>query len=200
MHLNLLPFAERRRLLVRKRLHQWLPMTFLAALIGVIACSREYSMLGAERETLARVGSRTAAALERVEQVERIRQRLDALQQRESLVAMQNNSGQPLQLLGMVSQGANQSKSKISIENFTLSTVQERVTVPSEIDPARTATQINEVYELKLQATAASDLAVTRFVAALKDYNVFDRVLLESSRAISDDDGRRKFNLSCRYE
>ena len=200
MHLNLLPFAERRRLLVRKRLHQWLPMTFLAALIGVIACSREYSMLGAERETLARVGSRTAAALERVEQVERIRQRLDALQQRESLVAMQNNSGQPLQLLGMVSQGANQSKSKISIENFTLSTVQERVTVPSEIDPARTVTQINEVYELKLQATAASDLAVTRFVAALKDYNVFDRVLLESSRAISDDDGRRKFNLSCRYE
>ncbi len=157
-------------------------------------------MLGAERETLARVGSRTTAALERVEQVERIRQRLDALQQRESLVAMQNNSGQPLQLLGMVSQGANQSKSKISIEHFTLSTVQERVTVPSEIDPARTVTQINEVYELKLQATAASDLAVTRFVAALKDYNVFDRVLLESSRAISDDDGRRKFNLSCRYE
>ena len=157
-------------------------------------------MLGAERETLARVGSRTAAALERVEQVERIRQRLDALQQRESLVAMQNNSGQPLQLVGMVSQGANQSKSEISIEHFTLSTVQERVTIPSEIDPARTATQINEVYELKLQATAASDLAVTRFVAALKDYHVFDRVLLESSRAISDDDGRREFNLSCRYE
>jgi hypothetical protein len=200
MHLNLLPFAERRRLLVRKRIHQWLPMTFLATLIGVIACSREYSMLGAERETLARVESRTEAALERVEQVERIRQRLDALQQRESLVAMQNNSGQPLQLVGMVSQGANQSKSEISIENFTLSTIQERVTVPSEIDPARTATQVNEVYELKLQATAASDLAVTRFVAALKDYNVFDRVLLESSRAISDDDGRRKFNLSCRYE
>jgi hypothetical protein len=200
MHLNLLPFTERRRLLFRKRLHQWLPMTFLAALIAVIACSREYSMLGAERETLARVGSRTAAALERVEQVERIRQRLDALQQRESLVAMQNNSGQPLQLVGMVSQGANQSKSEISIEHFTLSTVQERVTIPSEIDPARTATQINEVYELKLQATAASDLAVTRFVAALKDYNVFDRVLLESSRAIPDDDRRRKFNLSCRYE
>jgi hypothetical protein len=199
MHLNLLPFTERRRLLFRKRLQQWLPIMFLAGLIGLIVCSRQYSMLNAERATLARVGSRAATALKRVEQVEHSRQRLDALQQRESLVAMQNNSGQPLQLLGMVSQGGNKSNSKISIENFTLSTVQELVTVPSEIDPSKTVTQKHEVYELQLQATAASDLAVTRFVAALKDYNVFDRVLLESSRSTSDDE-RRKFNLSCRYE
>jgi hypothetical protein len=200
MHLNLLPFTERRRLLLRKRLNQWLPVTLLAALISVIACSREYSNVGAERETLAHVGSRTEIALKRVKQIEHIRQRLDALQQRESLVALQNNSGQPLQLIGMVSQSSNTSESKISIEHFTLSTIQEVVTLRSESDPSKTVTQNNEVYELKLQATAKSDLAATRFVAALKDYNVFDRVLLESSRAISDDDNRRKFNLSCRYE
>ena len=105
MHLNLLPLTERRRLLRRKRLRQWLPVTLLAALIGMIACSHEYSMLGAKRDTLAHVGSRTDVALKQVEQIEHIRQRLDALQQRESLVAMQNNSGQPLQLIGMVSQG-----------------------------------------------------------------------------------------------
>jgi hypothetical protein len=200
MHLNLLPLTERRRLLRRKRLRQWLPVTLLAALIGVIACGHEYSMLGAERDTLARVGSRTDVALKRVEQIEHIRQRLDALQQRESLVAMQNNSGQPLQLIGMVSQGSNKPDSKISIEHFTLSTVHEVVTLRSETDPGKTITQNNEIYELQLQATAPSDLAVTRFVAALKDYNVFDHVLLESSRAISDEDDRRKFNLSCRYE
>lgn len=199
MHLNLLPFTERRRLLLRKRFQQWLPIMFLAGLTGLIVCNHQYSILDAERATLARVGSRATTALKQVEQVEHIRQRLNALQQRESLVAMQNNSGQPLQLLGMVSQGGHKSNSKISIENFTLSTVQELVTVPSEIDPSQTVTQKHEVYELQLQATAASDLAVTRFVAALKEYNVFDRVLLESSRSISDDE-RRKFNLSCRYE
>ena len=105
-HANLLPYTDRRHLLVRKRLHQWLPVWLVVFLMGTIICGRQYFALAEQQRKLADLQAQELPLRQRMESVSRIRQRLGELQQRESLLMTHNSSGHPLQLMGMISQGA----------------------------------------------------------------------------------------------
>lgn len=195
---NLLPPAVGKRSLVRRRFRQWLPVWIVVVMICGLGCLWQYSQLLDAQQTHEQLVSKENPSRQRMLAVGRIRQRLGELQQRESLLNTLHSTGRPLQLLGIIGQGAQLADGALRIEDFQLKAAKSG---PSPRANAESQSPMSSVEQmvLQLEGTALSDLTVSSFVAALEESAVFDSVVLESSAASSAEQSGRQFKLICRY-
>ena len=196
MHANLMPLKAGRQLLLRRRIRQWLPVWAVVFLTTAMVCGWQYGQLFKANRKLAQLELQEIPSRQRVEAVSQIRLRLDQFHQRQSLLKTLNSTGHPLQLVGIIGDGAAQTGGALRINSFKLSTVKQRGPLANA---AGTTVDVTEHMELDLLGFAIDDLTVAAFVATVEESGVFDRVVLESSEAVSTDDGSRTFKLTCQY-
>lgn len=193
-HINLLPQSFCRWQIVRCRMRQW-GMIW----IGVVVCTAVvHGSIGdrqkLEHAKLRALESEYAPVRRLLAEVTSTRSMIVELQNRESL-ALQIADEQPaLSLVGIVSRAARQCDRDIYVQHLSLV----RTQMPNDTrDRSRPPTPQRK---LTLEGLAASNLAVARFAASLRDAQVFDSVALKSAGTpAGDEDDARSYQLECAF-
>lgn len=198
-HANLLPTAWRRRSLIRQRLRQWCVVWILSA-VGITAASAtQYWLARRGERVVTELEVQAAPVRERLRQTDQMRSRLEELDSRESLLAALESTREPFLLMGMVAQSAQKLPGRLWLDNFRLESTRRPGLRPVPGTPATSPPTDVEEVKLTLDGNAVDDMAITRFVATLRSYRVFDDVHLDS--LVGDrDQGPREFSVSCVYE
>lgn len=191
-HLNLLPWECQRRTLLRQRLRNW---SFAWGLIGVLCAalySSEWVRLSRSRHELGE-SQRRAAGIQAIEQQNgKLKQEVTRLQGDIDKFGHLKNERIGIHLLGAVSQSWNVCGGKIQVRKMALREIYVADTVspdkagkPAPANPAKPP-PTRKVQTLSLSGVAAHNLAVSQFVAALRDTGAFVRVDLKSSKGNDD--------------
>jgi hypothetical protein len=206
-HANLLPVAFRRRLLIHKRIRQWVPVWLIATTTAVVLAYCGQRSLDSQREQLARLEQQTEPLHALVRENEQLRARLDELAGRQSLLAVLEPKLKPVQLLGLVSHCARQAEARVQLQNVALGPAPATAgiaappgsnrTTPSQPSGAPASPRLR----LDLTGIATDDLAIAEFVSALRERGLFRAVELRSSEdARPDGDGGlhlREYTIEC---
>ncbi len=200
---NLVPVAYRRRLLVRRRLRQWVIVWVLAGTAMGTAGVSEYGRLQRQRETLARLEERCRPLRETEQDTQRIQQQLAVLGDRESLLAKLARSNPPAQLIGLVGLAAHGEEHLIRIGEFHLRTTTSRV-MREERDEQGQVKRVPadiEKRQLALHGLGVDGMAVARFVSQLRQTGAFDSVMLKSSIEVPGQTSQTSlFEVECEYQ
>jgi hypothetical protein len=187
-HLNLLPLATRKQMLLKTRLLAWSCVWAVALAVAVFLCSFTWM----DHRALHRQAAEAAAARVPPEQLEQevhqMQQQLTAMTSRESLLAELRDHHSAFQLIAAVSRSAREGK-KIYVNNFELVSA-DRSLASSESARADTSTEGMAASEkaapetgwLNLKGCAVDDLAIARFVAALRSAVGVTKVELKTTR------------------
>ncbi len=182
-----MPLAIHRRLILRDRLAAW-SLVWIA-----LATAAALSYWSSFRESQQRVAaaSRRDTQYRQVvkaqDEVTRIRQQIEQLRQREALSLLLADDLPSLLIVGIVSQAAHDSGSNTCVQYLELS----RTAALNDgvIDVQRT---------LELNGLGVDNLAVARFVASLRDSQLFDHVELKSAASQQQGDHKaRSYVVHC---
>jgi len=197
-HINLLPRQFRQRLLFRTRIIQWSLAWTLSLIAGTGVLSVKYFQLDAMRHMLA-AKQRESSPIQTIgAENQQIRNRLAELKARQKLLLDAERTRQPLQLVGLISRSARKTGGRLKVENFTLVPIPKAVGTGTEAKSDKPST---ESYRLTLKGTALDFLAVTHFVVALRDTDVFRQVKLKSSTDTHNSRGSaREYRVECVVE
>jgi hypothetical protein len=194
---NLLPKSWCRRLLVRRRIRQWVPVW----IVGLVCCLCGGLLLYAKQVNLRaecrRLESAAAPLKTFIEQTAKFEGRLAQLEGRESLLTALEQASDPFRILGIVSESIRQTSAMIRINEYSMAT---RVAgrTPETQNSTAAVEPLSDEVQLELVGSAADDLAVTKFIDELRRYDVFDLVTLHSSQRL-ETDGSREFRITCSF-
>ncbi len=169
-HLNLMPMRYRRGQLVSRRLKQWSVLWLLAAGATVLLGWTQWTQYQASAAKLASLQIRYEPIEAMKSDVTGLREKIDALQRRESLALSLADERSMLGLVGLLSQATQACEGRISIGQLRL----------DRNEDSQAATSV-----LTLSGVAADDLAVARFTSALRGANAFTGVDLKSTGSTS---------------
>jgi Tfp pilus assembly protein PilN len=184
-HLNLMSMSYRRRYLIRRRLSQWGLLWSLSIAMLSLLMWAQWSQYHAG---MARLGSlrreyEPIAVLQT--DIDRIRQRLDDLQRRESLSLVLADERSLVTLVGVLSEAAQNCGGRVCIDSLNL-------------DRRASSEGVNNV--LTLNGVATDDIAVSRFTTALRDRQTFAHVELKSTGSGKVGDlSARTYSLECSF-
>ena len=198
-NLNILPYTLRLRQLVRARFIQWFLIWGAAAVAaGGVLYSTKYAPYHARLEELQARERKYAPVNKLKTELDAMRAEMVDLQQREALAMSLAGDIPDLTLLGVVSRAARQSDGKVYIERLSLGRETTRqAKAPDE--PADSAGMIRGGV-LRLQGSGVDNLSVARFVAALRDSEVFDKVELKSTGIqAATGTGARSYLVECMF-
>jgi Tfp pilus assembly protein PilN len=202
-HINLLPWEFRRKTIQRRLLQRWAAVTALLAvscgmMLGVI-----HQSLRQSRIELARLHEQAAPLRRAVSESHHLTALLQRSGERRLLLDSLNATDQPLQLLGIISRSAAETPGEIVVQGFEIT--ESEVPAPSGqtssgdrsvstlITPAPTR-------RLGLSGMATDDLALSRFIAELRDSGVFRAVELRASNDIHLNAGSaRHYVVECSF-
>lgn len=192
---NLLSLDFRLRMLRRARLRQWLVMGGLSLLVTAALCFVEYRKLRQSRQEV-RSQAEVCQPLKAMQiGTAQIRDRLAELRGRQSLLGELRDEQVPYRVVGVVSHSARKCRGRLRVERLDLS--ESEVAETKQDQPQDAAEDLTAV---KLAGIAADNLAVARFVVALREFGVFERVDLKSSLGDAQSGGRsRKYLIECTF-
>jgi hypothetical protein len=184
-HLNLMPMRYRRGQLIRRRLKQWSVLWLLAAGATVLLGWTQWSQYQAGAAKLASLRTRYEPIEAMKGEVTGLREKIDALQRRESLALSLADERSMLGLVGLLSQARKTCEGRISIGQLSLN---------------RNENSQSAACVLTLSGVAADDLAVARFTTALREADAFVGVDLKStgSTAVGTVEART-YTLECTF-
>ncbi len=165
-HLNLMPMRYRRGQLIRRRLKQWCALWLLAACCTVLLGWTQWSQYQAGATKLASLRIRYEPIAAMKVEVADLREKIDALQRRESLALSLADERSMLGLMGLLSQASQACDGRISIGRLSL---------------ARNGNSQSATSVLTLTGVAADDIAVSQFASALREAEAFAGVDLKST-------------------
>ncbi len=176
--LNILPYALRRRQMVRRRLYQWCFVWAAAATaagnIVYWATYVPYQACLADMQT----HERKYAPVKKLQtELDAMRAQMDDLQKRETLALSLADDVPDLTFLGIISRAARRSNGSVYVEQMSL----DRNTPTTTPDKNADSAGQKPSGVLTLRGAGADNLSVARFVAALRDSEVFDTVELKST-------------------
>jgi hypothetical protein len=195
--LNLLPYALRRRELVRLRLSQWCCIWAVAAVLaGSFFYWGEYVPLQACKERL-QARQREYAPVKKLQtELETMHVQLQDLQKREALALSLAEDVPVIALLGVTSRAARQSDASVYVSQMSL----DRKAMPVSTDSDRASPGHEPRGVLTLQGAGVDNLSVARFVAALRDSGTFDTVELKSTGVeVMGGTEARSYTVECVY-
>ena len=183
-HCNLLPLEFQRRLLIRSRLLQWsVVWGVITVAVAGLAVHRVCFMF-AQQERVQVMERQSEPLRNTVAENERLRGQLEEMTGREVLLGELDSAAYPLQLMGLVSRGASACEERLQVREFSLQRVQNAprqtttTSAPAEVEQSQ---PVAEMMRLTLEGRAVDDLAIARFVTALRQTRVFESVELKSS-------------------
>ncbi len=184
-HLNLLPMSYRRGQLIRRRLKLWCALWLVAIGGTVLLGWTQWSQYQADATKLAslRVRYQPLAVMKR--DVASLREKIGALQRRESLALSLADERSMLGLLGLLSQASQSCDGRISIGRLSL----------IRSGDSKSATSV-----LTLSGVAVDDIAVAQFASVLREANAFADVDLKStgSTTVSGLEARA-YSMECTF-
>jgi Tfp pilus assembly protein PilN len=193
--LNILPYSLRLRQLVRVRLFQWVLLGSIAAAAGAgVLYATKYAPYQASLAEL-RAREQKCEPLKKLQsELDAMRAELDDLQQREALAMSLADNVPDLTLLGVVSRAARRSDGTVYIEQLSLN----RKAPPTAQEKSDAAAGPEPGGVLTLRGGGVDNLSVARFVAALRDSEVFERVELKSTGVqAAAGTGARSYLVEC---
>lgn len=209
--MNLLPYAYRRKLIIRKLLTGWMGVWIGCGVLGGAACALISSELLTAQSELTRIEEQAGPLREIVAENRQLKQQIEEISGRESVLGELGGASQPVSLLAIISQSARAADERLQIQRLNvaqvvLASVPAKPTTPAKPGgkPAPNASQAKseparKVLELTLTGIACDDVAVTRFVSALREQGVFQSVELRSSIGIHWAHGEgRQYDVVCR--
>jgi hypothetical protein len=188
-NLNILPYALRRRQVVRLRVFQWCFIWVVAAVAG--SSIVYWTTYVPYRACMAHLQSheREYAPLKKLEtELGAMRAQIDDLQEREALALSLADDVPDLTLLGLISRAARQGAGSVYVEKMSL----ERKAEPETPDKKDDSAERKRRGVLTLRGAGLDNLSVARFVAALRDSELFETVELKSTgvKAARDTEAR----------
>lgn len=202
-YINLLSWRCRLYLILRTRLLQWLVVGSLVCLIALATWRTKSYRLNGALDSLALMESRCAPLQSMMIENQQMGRRLAELDGHQSLLKRLDDEQVPYRLLGLVSHGVQQCSGGLHVQTVMVTRTRENVPSPKppavpQMKPATGQPKSREVTVLKLNGVADDNLAISRFVAALRDSGVFAKVDLRSSVGARRDDGRaQSFLVEC---
>jgi len=196
-HLNLLPWKCRKAQLIRLRLAQWcLPWAVAGGLVSAVCVARweQWRSSRARVERLEREHGPTTALLA---EIKTLRKRAEELRDRDAVLAQLETPRPALTLLGLVSRSARECEGRLRVEQLVLRSDGQAAQVAGPGPPGGGAPAAASV---TIKGIAADNLAVARFVLALRQTKAFDRVELKSSQEQPAERQRtRSYQVECTY-
>lgn len=207
--MNLLPYAYRRKLVVRKLLMGWIIVWTGCGLAGGAVCLLTWTELRSAQSELAGVEEQAEPLREVVAENRRFKQQIEEIWGRESVLGELGGSSQPVSLLAIISRSARAADERLQIQRLNVAHVVPAAESGKPAAPAKPGTKPappvkpseppRKVLELTLTGVACDDVAVTRFVSALREQGVFESVELRSSIGIHWAHGEgRQYDVVCR--
>jgi Tfp pilus assembly protein PilN len=170
---NLLPLKYRRRQLLWLRTRQWLFLvSFAACLIACLAWT-QWSQFRSSTARLESLRQQYAPVLAMQRECETLRQRIQELRQRETLVITLADEQSMLTLVGLLSRAARKCEGRVSVRSLQLERQEEGTA--GKAPPCT----------LRLDGYAEDNEAVAQFAKALRDENTFHHVELKNTGTTS---------------
>ncbi|MBN1852759.1 MAG: hypothetical protein JW829_08540 [Pirellulales bacterium] len=193
-HINLLPQENRRRLMLRLRVKQW-----LLILCAVFATGTAYAWAG-YREHLAiqknlDIHHRTYKPITMLKQeLNTMKEKAAILDQREALATFLVDRHPALTLLAQVAQSASQCRGRLQINELKLGK-------PGEKGLERPLESSNETHVVLIKGTALDIPTVTRFVDALRGANLFTQVDMKPTMETTiSNQPVYNYHVACAYQ
>ncbi len=182
--LDLLPKAFRRKMLRHARRRQWSIILGTCAVLSLAVCIiQHYEYQYRQQELEAR--RLRAAPIESLQsQTVELRKRLAKLRDEQQLRSELESEQLAFHLLATVSRSAAACVDGVQVQQFTFSRTRSTVTTaPSNADGQPRPPEQTEIESLVMtvKGIGADNLMVSRFVVALRDSQVFEKVDLKSS-------------------
>ena len=206
-HLNLLPWQERYRTLVRERFRQWCYVWAVLALATSTVGLWEWKRLGtSERETEVWRRMSEPAVRNRASNKE-LQQKIAVAQERITAYGHLESESIGFSLLGTISQCTGHCQDKLQVRKLKFKTTQKTDVVPvafASTTPAPPNTKpvvtTRTVHIVSLSGVATSNLTVARFVSALRDSALFQTVDLKSSQGKTELTSHlRHYEVECSF-
>lgn len=201
---DLLPPSVRNRRFVTTALKGWATIWVVVALI-VFYVSISQSQHRQHLELTAAQTEAQAAPFRKLRSEERqMRQQISKIRERESWLT-ESDSGQTLQLLGIISRAAAENNGRVNVQTMDLGSIErvrdsDKASEAGRPGSARKKPVVEQKMQLDLNGLAVDDLAVASFVALLRETGVFESVELKSTLSeIVDGHETRKYEVSCVY-
>ena len=196
-YLNLMPWKCRKAQLVRLRLRQWCVPWAVAGGLLVATGLVKWDQWRSSRDRVERLQRACEPTDALKEEIRSFARRAEALKAREALLAQLEHPRPALTLLGFVSRSAKECEGRLRVESLAMR---------SEGGPAGAAGRGSaesgpgQVASVTVKGIAADNLAVARFVLALRQTKAFNRVELKSSQEQPADRRRtRSYQVECTY-
>jgi len=175
---NLLPWKCRRMQVIRLRVMQWsMPCAIAAAAVGLLGVA-EWSRYRAAEARVERLEQEYVPVAAMGQEIKKQRARLDELAGDAARVGGLANPRPTLTLLGLVSQSARDCEGKLHVDSVSVQPSGE-----SAKKAAKTASAPDSgTAVVAIKGIAADNLAVTKFVLALRQTKAFQRVDLKSTQ------------------
>lgn len=201
MHINLLPERIRLRLLVQRRLRQWVYVWWMCGAVALAPSALRYRQVQ-HREAAVRESSRKCSPLRGLEQetvrLERQKQEADA--EAERLAALAGHH--PWRLLKIVADSARLTEGRLQLQRFDFQAKSASPAPQSghSTAAAPAASLVGAPSSVILRGVCNDDLAIARFVAGLRGAGFFEQVVLKSSQELrAAEQTLRLYEIECSY-
>jgi hypothetical protein len=194
LRMNLVPKSFRRKLLVRKRIRQWLPPCALALLVSLLAVGEVGFRLRKLSLEASGLDEQLAPMNEMSRKADEVAARLKSLVGHESVLNEIVGVQRPIALLAVISRSAGSSNSRLQIRKLTVQQTSTDAAVA-----AKTAAPSTSSTEITIHGVALDDADVAAFVQSLKDSKAFATVELKSTTStVITDVAVRQYDVCCR--
>lgn len=202
-HINLLPWEFRRKTIQRRMLKCWIAVAALFVLGSRIMIGVSQQSLRRSRSELASLSERAAPLRQTVAESDRLAEQLKRSGERRLLLDGLSATGQPLQLIGIVSRSAAGTPGEILVEEFEITETDPPAPLSKTASADRSAPAPvigAPSRRLGLSGMATDDLALSRFIAELREASVFQTVELRASNDINLNAGSaRHYIVECSF-
>jgi hypothetical protein len=207
--INLLPWSFKRKLIVLHGLSRWAAMWAIVGGMGLAVYGYSISTLSGSEERLS-IYQRKAKPLEKIASENKsIETQLARSDKRQLLLENLADLQQPLQLVGIISQSAKGSHGGVKVSSLSLEPFETTIVEPVKqttnkrrrgAKPPTTKTIKVKSMKLALHGVAIDDLALSQFVARLREAGVFSKVELRDISNIQLTAGvARQYSVECVY-
>ena len=198
---ELLPISVRNRRSFERGVKVW-TVVWIATALGTFYVCQQRSRYLTDLSAQAAAVEKQAQPLRELRQnASEMRAEIRRIQERQSWLT-ESDSGQTLQLLGIISRAAGSINGRINVQNLNLHTI-ERTSAQHDENTSgdrKAKPETEPRMQLDLAGYAVDDIAVASFVAGLRDAGVFESVELKSSGSqIREEQEARQYELACVY-
>lgn len=197
MHLNLLPNGWLIRLLVRRRLWQWSWAWGAALVVGGCLFATRYQHLRNARQELQDLQQRSAPLQQMQQEIAAAEHQLLELEQQILMMQKIEHSDRTLPLFQVLANASRAAEQQLQIQRLNLTAPTPAVATAETASSVPVAAETN----LFLNGVVSGDVALAKFVDALRVAGVFKQVDLKSASTWQSNDGTdgRQFQVECRY-